>query len=154
MTSQCGRGRGHCDLRCREGDGSLDVSRAIAAARRHSARDREWGVGRRKWPSSRRRRPRKSCTGATMTEARTDPDLLYVGTYTENIYLVRMDRRSGELVQVGMANAGANPSFLSMHPDRRVLYAVNERDQAGGVTAFAIERATGMLTKLNEQPSE
>ena len=28
----------------------------------------------------------------------TDPDLLYAGTYTEDIYLVRMDRRSGELL--------------------------------------------------------
>jgi 6-phosphogluconolactonase len=88
-----------------------------------------------------------------MTEARTDPDLLYVGTYTESIYLVRMDRRSGELVRIGSANAGANPSFLTIHPNGRVLYAVNEREQAGGVSAFTIERATGALTKLNEQPS-
>ncbi len=88
-----------------------------------------------------------------MTEAPTDPDLLYVGTYTENIYLVRMGRRSGELVRVGAANAGANPSFLSMHPNGRVLYAVNELDQTGAVSAFAIDRATGALTRLNGQPS-
>jgi len=88
-----------------------------------------------------------------MTEAQTDPDLLYVGTYTENIYLVRMDRRSGELLQVGAVNAGTNPSFLSIHPNGRVLYAVNELEQTGAVSAFAIERATGALTRLNEQPS-
>src|SRR5712664_3837003 len=88
-----------------------------------------------------------------MTEARTDPDLLYVGTYTENIYLVRMDRRSGELLRIGAVNAGANPSFLSMHPNGRVLYAVNEVEQSGAVSAFAIERATGALTRLNEQSS-
>src|SRR5439155_6975562 len=88
-----------------------------------------------------------------MTEARTDPDLLYVGTYTENIYLVRMDRRSGELVRVGAVNAGANPSFLSMHPNGRMLYAVNELEQAGMVSAFTIDRSTGALTRLNEQPS-
>ena len=89
-----------------------------------------------------------------MTEARTDPDPLYVGTYTENIYLVRMDRRSGELLRVGAFNAGANPSFLSIHPNGRVLYAVNELEQAGALSAFAIDRATGALTKLNHQPSE
>src|SRR5437667_4828779 len=89
-----------------------------------------------------------------MTEARTDPELLYVGTYTESIYLVRMDRRSGELLQVGAVKAGANPSFLSMHPNGRVLYAVNELEPTGAVSAFAIERATGALTRLNEQPSE
>jgi 6-phosphogluconolactonase len=89
-----------------------------------------------------------------MTQAPTDPDLLYVGTYTEHIHLVRMDRRAGELTLVGSANAGARPSFLAIHPNRRVLYAVNEREQDGGVSAFAIDRATGALTKLNEQPSQ
>ena len=89
-----------------------------------------------------------------MTEARTDPDLLYVGTYTESIYLVRMDRRSGELLRVGAVNAGANPSFLTIHPNGRVLYAVNELEQTGTVSAFAIESGTGALTRLNEQPSQ
>ena len=88
-----------------------------------------------------------------MTEARTDPDLLYVGTYTDNIYLVRMVRPSGELFRVGSVGAGANPSFLSIHPNGRVLYAVNEREPAGAVSAFALDRATGALTRLNEQPS-
>jgi len=93
-----------------------------------------------------------------MTESPTDPDLLYVGTYTENtrsegVYLVRMDRRSGELLRVGAVDAAANPSFLSIHPNGRVLYAVNEREPAGMVSAFAIESGTGALTRLNEQPS-
>ena len=88
-----------------------------------------------------------------LTEARTDPDLLYIGTYTESVHLVRMDRRSGELTRVGSVNAGANPSFLSIHPNGRELYAVNEVDK-GAVSAFAIERATGALTQLNAQPSE
>ncbi len=88
-----------------------------------------------------------------MTEARTDPDLLYIGTYTETIYLVRMDRRSGDLLRVGAAKADANPSFLSMHPNGRVLYAVNELEQTGAVSAFAIAGDSGALTRLNEQPS-
>jgi len=88
-----------------------------------------------------------------MTDAPTDPDLLYVGTYTGSIYLVRMNRRSGELLRVGLASAGANPSFLASHPKGRVLYAVNELEK-GAVSALAIERASGALTRLNEQPSE
>jgi 6-phosphogluconolactonase len=93
-----------------------------------------------------------------VTEAHTDPDLLYVGTYTkdtrsEGVYLVRMDRRSGELIKVGAADAGQNPSFLAIHPKRSALYAVNELDQ-GAVTALAIDKATGGLTKLNAQPSQ
>jgi len=92
-----------------------------------------------------------------MTESQTDPDLLYVGTYTANtrsegVYLVRMDRRSGELRRIGAVNAGANPSFLTIHPNGRVLYAVNELD-TGAVSAFAIVKGIDGLTKLNEQPS-
>src|SRR5438309_3888452 len=93
-----------------------------------------------------------------------DGDLLYVGTYTEGtrsegIYLVRMDRRSGQLRRVGSVDAGANPSFLAIHPNGRVLYAVNELEkykerETGAVSAFAIERDSGVLTRLNEQPSE
>src|SRR5260370_15865622 len=43
-TPAGGRGRGHYDLRAGNGVGSLDVSRAVARARRHSARHRERGV--------------------------------------------------------------------------------------------------------------
>jgi 6-phosphogluconolactonase len=96
--------------------------------------------------------------------AQADGDLLYVGTYTESsrsegIYLVRMDRRSGELRRVGSVDAGPNPSFLAIHPNGRVLYAVNELETykeraTGAVSAFAIANDTGVLTRLNEQPSE
>ena len=98
------------------------------------------------------------------SESPADGDLLYVGTYTagtrsEGIYLVRMDRRSGQLRRVGSVDAGANPSFLAIHPNGRVLYAVNELEKykeraTGAVSAFAIAGDTGALTRLNEQPSE
>jgi 6-phosphogluconolactonase len=91
-------------------------------------------------------------------------DLLYVGTYTEDgksegIYLVRMDPRSGQLRRIGSVNAGPNPSFVTTHPNGRVLYAVSEVEKyagkaSGGVTSFAIASDTGALTRRNEQPSE
>jgi len=97
-------------------------------------------------------------------EAQMVADLLYVGTYTEGtqsegIYLVRMDRRTGELRRVGSVAAGPNPSFLALHPSGRVLYAVNELEKykgrpTGAVSAFAIKPDTGVLTGLNEQPSQ
>jgi len=90
--------------------------------------------------------------------------LMYVGTYTdgtssEGIYLVRMDTRTGELRQVGVVNGGPNPSFLALHPNGHVLYAVNEVEKrdgkaAGGVTALTIASRDGALTRLNEQSSE
>ncbi|HEY1953811.1 MAG TPA: lactonase family protein [Gemmatimonadaceae bacterium] len=98
------------------------------------------------------------------TEPQVDDELLYVGTYTDDgkskgIYLVRMDPRTGQLRQAGSVSAGANPSYLALHPNGRVLYAVNEvekyRDKASGaVTAFAIAGDGSALTKLGEQASE
>ena len=97
-------------------------------------------------------------------ESQLEGELLYVGTYTDDgksagIYLVRMHPRSGELRLAGSVRAGANPSFLAIHPTGRVLYAVNEVDKyrekaSGAVSAFAIAGDTGALTKLGEQPSE
>jgi 6-phosphogluconolactonase len=97
-------------------------------------------------------------------EPQKDSDLLYVGTYTdgtksEGVYLVRMDSRSGQLVRVGSTDVGANPSFLAIHPNGRVLYAVNELEKykgksTGAVSAFAVEKNTGVLTRLNERSSE
>jgi len=97
-------------------------------------------------------------------ETQAKSDLLYVGTYTEStksegIYLVRMDRMSGELRRAGAVDAGPNPSFLAIHPNGRVLYAVNELEKykerpTGAVSAFEIARETGVLTRLSEQPSE
>ena len=93
-----------------------------------------------------------------------DSDLLYVGTYTEGgrtdgIYLVRMDSRSGQLSLISSVDAGANPSFLTIHPNGRVLYAVNEVDKykgksSGAVSSFAIADDSGALTRINEQASE
>lgn len=97
-------------------------------------------------------------------ESQPDGELLYVGTYTDEnrgdgIFLLRMDQRSGELRQIGAVKAGANPSFLAIHPNGRVLYAVNETTEHNGratglVSAFAIASNTGELTRLNTQPSE
>jgi len=64
-----------------------------------------------------------------------------------------MDRRSGQLRGVGSSTPARNPSFLAIHPNGRVLYAVNELEQ-GAVRAFAIERGTGMLTRLKRTASE
>jgi 6-phosphogluconolactonase len=107
-----------------------------------------------------------SAAGLVALEGETEPDdqLLYVGTYTaseprKGIYLVRMNPQSGKLRRVGAVDAGIKPSFLAIHPNGRVLYAVDELEKykgkaSGAVSAFAIARETGALTRQNEQPSE
>jgi 6-phosphogluconolactonase len=89
---------------------------------------------------------------------------LYVGTYTEEastskgIYAYRFDSSNAQLTPIGLAAQTTNPSFLAAHPNHHFLYAVNEvgnfkGQKSGGVSAFAIDHATGKLTLLNEVAS-
>ncbi len=89
--------------------------------------------------------------------------LLYVGTYTngksEGIYVYRMNLASGDLKLLSIAKGVANPSYLSIHPQRKYLYSVNEVGEfagkrTGAVTSFAIDQRTGELRKLNQQVSQ
>jgi 6-phosphogluconolactonase len=90
--------------------------------------------------------------------------LVYVGTYTEKgskskgIYAYRYDAATGQIASLGLAAETANPSFVAIHPNGRFLYAVNEVGKyqgpnSGGVSAFAIDHASGKLTFLNEVAS-
>jgi len=87
---------------------------------------------------------------------------LYVGTYTsgrsEGIYLYRLNLTSGELSHVATTSGVVNPSYLTIAPSRRYLYAVNEVEEFGGkksgaLSAFAIDQQTGSLRFMNQQPS-
>jgi len=94
--------------------------------------------------------------------------LVYVGTYTgpksRGIYLFRLepdDRPASQninLTPLGLAAETPSPSFFDIDLAQRRLFAVNELQQvegkAGGtVTAFSIDRNTGMLNVINHQPS-
>ncbi len=87
---------------------------------------------------------------------------MYAGAYTpraDGIYVWRFDSATGKLTPLGLAAKSQNPSFLAAHPNGRFLYAVNEVSRfeklpkTGGVSAFAIDPATGKLKLLNQQPS-
>jgi 6-phosphogluconolactonase len=89
--------------------------------------------------------------------------LVYVGTYTgeksQGIYAYRLDLASGKCASLGLAAEVKSPSFLAVHPNRKFLYSVNEisdfeNKPAGGVSAFAIDSATGKLKFLNHQSSQ
>lgn len=92
--------------------------------------------------------------------AQTSPKSRYyhllVGTYTsgksEGIYVYRFDTETGELSHLHTAKGIDNPSFVSLSPDGRYLYAVNEQSD-GMVSAFRFNQSTGALELLNEQPS-
>jgi 6-phosphogluconolactonase len=98
--------------------------------------------------------------GATQAEdANPQTFRVYVGTYTgaksKGIYLLELDTNTGLLTPKGLAGEAVNPSFLAVHPNKRFLYAVGEvasvgGTKGGGVSAFAIDAASGKLTLLNQ----
>jgi len=86
---------------------------------------------------------------------------VYVGSYTapgvppggthpstaRDIGVFRMDMRSGGLAPIQMLPA-SNPSCLALNPALTRLYSVNE-NLDGGVSAYAIDPATGLLSFIN-----
>ncbi|HVB96429.1 MAG TPA: lactonase family protein [Chloroflexota bacterium] len=93
---------------------------------------------------------------------------VYVGCYTKNgrrghgnaegISVCRLNPETSALDLVGVATEPINPSFLTLHPNKRFLYSVNETHETdgqigGAVCAFAVDQSTGMLTYLNKQSS-
>jgi len=85
--------------------------------------------------------------------------IAYIGTYTtgvsKGIYAYGYQPETGDMKPMGLAAETLSPSFLAMHPNGRVMYAVNESQtykglaNSGGVSAFTIDSATARLTLLN-----
>lgn len=86
-------------------------------------------------------------------------DLIYVGGYTpdkggtaEGIALLRRDATTGVLTTLGVAARTPSPSFLVQHPTLPVLYAVNELESDGTVSAFTVA-GDGALAPLAVRPT-
>ena len=97
--------------------------------------------------------------------------LAYVGTYSspqgpegskgngQGIYLFEMNPATGALKQRELFADGSNPSWLAFDRSKTHLYAANEISNyegkaAGSVSAWAIERGSGRLKRLNTVSSE
>lgn len=84
---------------------------------------------------------------------------LLVGTYTsgksEGIYVYRFDAKTGELSHEFTAKGVENPSFITLSPDARYAFAVNEvsGDKPGMVSSFRFNQQTGAMEFINQQPS-
>jgi 6-phosphogluconolactonase len=84
---------------------------------------------------------------------------LLIGTYTnggksEGIYVYNFNTLNGEFKAKSVAKGIANPSFLSVSPDRKYVYAVNESGAASTTSAFKFNTASGELSFLNKKSSE
>lgn len=87
---------------------------------------------------------------------------VYFGTYSKpedgGIFTATFDTATGKLSPATLAAPTVNPSFLAIHPNHKFLYSVGEiadfqGQKTGGVSAYAIDAATGKLTLLNQQSS-
>jgi 6-phosphogluconolactonase len=75
---------------------------------------------------------------------------VYFGTYTEGL------SKGGRLSAPELAIATLDPSFLTIAPDKKNLYAANEVSgpKNGMVSAFTIDKSSGQLTLLNQKSSD
>ena len=85
---------------------------------------------------------------------------LFVGTYTEGkpdlgIYIYEFDLKSGNLKFMSNAENITNPSFLTISPNGKFLYACTDTKMPnkGSVTAFKIDSVKGEVTLINKQAS-
>jgi 6-phosphogluconolactonase len=83
-----------------------------------------------------------------ITAASVYAEHIYIGTSTKGIYVADFDSKTGKVGAPSMVSDTAAPSYLTIHPDGRYLYAVNEVKD-GALSAFAIEGGSGKLTPIN-----
>jgi 6-phosphogluconolactonase len=111
--------------------------------------------------------------------AQTGDYYMYFGTYTgfrfvshsatigvgeshaKGIYVSKFHSATGEFSQPELAAEIANPSFLTVSPNHKYVYAVSEDplslgpplDHASYVSSYAVDEATGKLRLLNTIPT-
>lgn len=97
------------------------------------------------------------CTNAQTKKTPTTFDLL-IGTYTSNnasegIYVYTFDSETGELEYKNKATGIDNPSFLTLSPDLKNVYAVSEssKNPTGMVYSYGYDATTGVLTFKNKE---
>jgi 6-phosphogluconolactonase len=82
---------------------------------------------------------------------------LVIGTYTKGtskgIYVYRFYTETGKLAYLSQV-ATSNPSYLCVSSNNKFVYAVNEDGKDGGVSSFGFDAKTGVLTPINNQPSQ
>jgi 6-phosphogluconolactonase len=88
----------------------------------------------------------------SIAAASDDRPLVYVAGYRPEILIFRLDVQAAQLIPVGKADGGKDPSFLAFDPRGRFVYAVNEIPD-GRVVSFAVDPASGGLTRINDAGS-
>lgn len=87
----------------------------------------------------------------------TSPVWLYVGCYTTasttGIHVFDAAATDGTVVATSRIDDIDHASFLAVHPDLSMLYAVSETPEHGSVVAYRRDRADGSLRRYDAVPS-
>ncbi|NMH26806.1 lactonase family protein [Flavobacterium silvaticum] len=91
-----------------------------------------------------------------MTASAQNKVNLLVGTYTNScdskgIYVYEFDTATADVKLKATSDKIINPSYLTVSPDRKKVWAVNEDGAKSGVTSFAFDAKKGTLKTLNSQ---
>ena len=104
------------------------------------------------------------CLGLNLFLAgqKTNEKFLIIGSYTndtsDGIYVYKFNTLTGDNSFVSSVKT-PNPSFLTVSPDHRFVYAVNENADStrftvtGHVASFSFDKVTGKLKFINPQES-
>ncbi len=81
----------------------------------------------------------------------------YIGTYTnkgtcQGVLMGSLNEETGALGPITLAGQAKDPSFVTLSPDGKYLYAAIEGGDQGGVGSFRVEQ-DGSLIPLNQQPA-
>jgi 6-phosphogluconolactonase len=95
-------------------------------------------------------------TGLPAEAARRAVSTVYIGSYTPagpGLQVGSVNQDTGKLTVTGTVSGVQNPSWFAYALDRRTLYATNENDPNGGVTAFSLADPAHPRV-LNSQPAK
>lgn len=77
--------------------------------------------------------------------------LIFIGGGSSKIDVYKFNKSTGATALLkSNSTPGANPTFLAVHPKKKLLYAADESGST--IMAFSIDPASGVLKALNSQP--
>lgn len=102
------------------------------------------------------------CSESETETAEPSPkEIFYVGTFegrgSEGLYVFEFDRNEESFRHIQTVSGRQGPNFQAVHPGGEYLYSVSDDpvDPEQGestISAYKIDRETGELTLINEQP--
>ncbi|KFC22859.1 lactonase family protein [Chryseobacterium sp. FH1] len=86
---------------------------------------------------------------------------IIIGTYTNSekcnsggIHIFDFDENTYEHQLKFQTQEIINPSFVSLSPDKKFLFSVNENGEKSTITSFSVDETKGTLTKIDERKTQ